>query len=230
MTASLQGVRRLLHIGCGPRHQANTHPTFHDPGQWAETRLDIDPNAKPDIVASMTDMSMIDREQFDAIFSSHNLEHLYPHDVPTALAEFRRVLKPTGFALIIVPDLQRVGELIAADKLEDPAYMSPSGPICPVDMLYGFRKSLAAGNLFMAHRMGFTARRICPILPARRLRGGQGPARRLRSVRARLSRQAGNRGGPADAGPVARSPAGLTPATAFWSSIRKRPVRAARGG
>ena len=133
MNATPPGIRRLLHVGCGPKNQAKTHPAFHDPGQWAETRLDIDPNAKPDIVASMTDMSMIAPAQFDAIFSSHNLEHLYPHDVPTALAEFRRVLKPTGFALIIVPDLQRVGELIAADKLEDPAYMSPSGPICPVD-------------------------------------------------------------------------------------------------
>jgi ubiquinone/menaquinone biosynthesis C-methylase UbiE len=142
------------------RTRPRTHPAFQDPGQWAETRLDIDPNAKPDIVASMTDMSMIAPPQFDAIFSSHNLEHLYPHDVPTALAEFRRVLKPTGFTLIIVPDLQRVGELIAADKLEDPAYMSPSGPICPVDMLYGFRKSLAAGNLFMAHKMGFTRKTL----------------------------------------------------------------------
>ena len=160
MTDKPRGTRKLLHIGCGPKTQANTHPTFHDPRQWAETRLDIDPNAKPDIVASMTDMSMVESEQFDAIFSSHNLEHLYPHDVPTALAEFKRVLKPTGFALIIVPDLQRVGELIAADKLEDPAYMSPSGPICPVDMLYGFRKSLAAGNLFMAHKMGFTRKTI----------------------------------------------------------------------
>jgi len=125
-----------------------------------ETRLDIDPDVKPDIVASMTDMSMVAPAQFDAIFSSHNLEHLYPHDVPKALAEFRRVLKPTGFALIMVPDLQRVAELIAADKLDEPAYMSPSGPICPIDMLYGFRKSLAAGNLYMAHRMGFTKKTL----------------------------------------------------------------------
>jgi predicted SAM-dependent methyltransferase len=164
MTGQPQGIRRLLHIGCGPKTQANTHPAFHDPKQWAETRLDIDPNARPDIVASMTDMSMVESEQFDAIFSSHNLEHLYPHDVPTALAEFKRVLKPTGFALIIVPDLQRVGELVAADKLEDPAYTSPSGPICPVDMLYGFRKSLAAGNLFMAHKMGFTRKTLAQHL------------------------------------------------------------------
>jgi predicted SAM-dependent methyltransferase len=160
MTGEHQGIRKLLHVGCGPAKQANTHPAFLDPRQWAETRLDIDPDARPDIVASMTDMSMIEDEQFDAIFSSHNLEHLYPHEVPKALAEFRRVLKPTGFALVIVPDLQRVGELVAADKLEDPAYRSPSGPICPIDMLYGFRKSLAEGNLFMAHKMGFTRKTL----------------------------------------------------------------------
>jgi SAM-dependent methyltransferase len=160
MSSQAQGIRNLLHVGCGPKTQADTHPTFHDPRQWAETRLDIDPAAQPDIVASMTDMATVDDGRFDAIFSSHNLEHLYPHEVPTALAEFRRVLKPTGFALVVVPDLQRVGELIAANKLEDPAYMSPSGPICPVDMLYGFRPSLAAGNLFMAHRMGFTRKTL----------------------------------------------------------------------
>jgi len=160
MTGQAQGIRKLLHVGCGPKTQADTHPAFHDPRRWAETRLDIDPGARPDIIASMTDMSMVDDGQFDAIFSSHNLEHLYPHEVPTALREFRRVLKPTGFALVMVPDLQRVGELIAENKLEDPAYMSPSGPICPVDMLYGFRPSLAAGNLFMAHRMGFTRKTL----------------------------------------------------------------------
>ena len=160
MTDQPQGLRKLLHVGCGPTTQANSHPGFRDPRRWQETRLDIDPDAKPDIVASMTDLSMIGDGQFDAIYSSHNLEHLYPHEVPTALAEFRRVLKPTGFALVAVPDLQRVGELLAENKLEDPAYMSPSGPICPVDMLYGFRKSLAEGNLFMAHRMGFTRKTL----------------------------------------------------------------------
>jgi SAM-dependent methyltransferase len=160
MTGEHQGIRKLLHVGCGPATQADSHPSFRDPRQWAETRLDIDPEAKPDIVASMTDMSMVGDQQFDAIFSSHNLEHLYPHEVPAALAEFRRVLKPTGFALVVVPDLQVVGELVAANKLEDPAYLSPSGPICPLDMLYGFRRSLAEGNLFMAHRMGFTRKTL----------------------------------------------------------------------
>ena len=51
MTGKPRGVRKLLHVSCGPKTQANTHPTFHDPKQWAETRLDIDPNARPDIGA-----------------------------------------------------------------------------------------------------------------------------------------------------------------------------------
>ena len=41
---------------------------------------------------------------FDAVFSSHNLEHLYPHQVKEALAEFYRVLKPEG--MIVISDLQ----------------------------------------------------------------------------------------------------------------------------
>ena len=111
---------------------------------------------KPDIVGTMTDMSAIEDESCDAVFSSHNIEHLYPHDVPLALTEFLRVLKPTGFAVITCPDLQSVCELVAQDRLTDTAYESPAGPIAPIDVLYGFRDSLARGNLYMAHRCGFT--------------------------------------------------------------------------
>ena len=48
--------------------------------------------------------------------------------------------------------------LVAQDKLLEPAYMSPAGPIAPIDILYGHRPQIAAGNLFMAHRCGFTRR------------------------------------------------------------------------
>jgi len=58
--------------------------------------------------------------------------------------------------VITCPDLQSVCALVAADKLTDPAYTSPAGPIAPLDILYGHRPSMAQGNLFMAHRCGFT--------------------------------------------------------------------------
>lgn len=127
---------------------------------WNEVRLDIDAGVQPDIVASIVDLRPVPSECFDAVFSSHNIEHLYPHEVSLALGAFLRVLKPGGFALIHLPDLQTVAELIAQDKLEDSAYISEAGAIAPIDMIYGYRPALAAGNHFMAHRTGFTARSL----------------------------------------------------------------------
>jgi len=145
----------FLHIGCGQNRKARTTRAFNIP-QWQELRLDIDPAVAPDIVGSMTDMRAVADGSVDAIYSSHNIEHLYPHEVPLALAEFHRVLKPEGFAVVTCPDLQAVAELVAQDKLLQPAYQSPAGPIAPLDILYGHRPALARGNLFMAHRTGFT--------------------------------------------------------------------------
>jgi predicted SAM-dependent methyltransferase len=151
--------RLVLHVGCGAANPAKLHATFRAPG-WREVRYDIDPAVRPDIVGSITDMAAIATASVDAVWSSHNVEHLYAHEVPVALAEFHRVLKPGGFALITLPDLQKVAELVAADGLEDVAYVSPAGPIHPLDMLYGWRRSIAEGNLFMAHHTGFTARTL----------------------------------------------------------------------
>jgi hypothetical protein len=53
---------------------------------------------------------------------------------------------------------------VAQDKLLDPAYISPAGPIAPIDILFGHRPSMAQGNLFMAHRTGFTEKTLTAIL------------------------------------------------------------------
>ena len=148
-------MKTLLHVGCGPKRIAQTTPGFNTP-EWKELRLDIDTAVQPDVVGSMTDMSAVADESVDAVFSSHNIEHLYPHEVPVALREFLRVLKPDGFVVITCPDLKSVCALVAEDKLLEPAYQSPAGPISPLDILYGHRPAMAQGNLFMAHRCGFT--------------------------------------------------------------------------
>ena len=150
-------TRTVLHVGCGAADPAKLPAAFFPPGAWRELRLDIDPGVGPDIVASITEMPMVAAASVDAVWSAHNLEHLASHEVPVALAEFYRVLAPGGFVLVTMPDLQQVAELVAAGKLEDAAYLSAMGPIAPLDMLYGFRPALAAGNDFMGHRTGFTA-------------------------------------------------------------------------
>jgi predicted SAM-dependent methyltransferase len=133
---------------------------------WSEIRLDIDASVQPDVIGTMTDMSAVASASVDAVYSSHNIEHLYPHEVPLALSEFLRVLKPDGFFVVTCPDLQSVCKLIAEDKLTDAAYTSPAGPIAPIDILYGLRSSMAQGNLYMAHRCGFTQKVLRGTLQA----------------------------------------------------------------
>jgi len=158
-------MKTFLHIGCGPKRKDRTTRGFNT-DEWAELRFDIDESVKPDLVGTMTDMSAVADASVDAIFSSHNIEHLYPHEVPVALKEFLRVLKPDGFLVITCPDLQSVCKLVAEDKLTEPAYTSPAGPIAPLDILYGHRPAMARGNLFMAHRCGFTHKVLVGTLRA----------------------------------------------------------------
>jgi SAM-dependent methyltransferase len=146
---------KVLHVGCGVYNRAKLPPVFQT--GWREIRLDIDPDVRPDVVSSITDMGAIGDDAIDAVYSSHNVEHLFPHEVPLALAEMRRVVKPGGFAFITLPDLQEVARHVAEGKLEEPLYMSPLGPISALDIIFGHRPALAEGNIFMAHHTGFTA-------------------------------------------------------------------------
>jgi SAM-dependent methyltransferase len=161
-TAAPAALKRVLDVGSGGQATSKLHRIFHG---WQCLRLDIDERVKPDIVGSIVDMkNKVADRSYDAIWSSHNLEHLYPHEVKPALAEFARVLKPTGFALITCPDLLQIAQQMLKQDVDKPAYISPAGPISPIDMLYGHAASLARGNLYMAHHTGFTASRIGPMI------------------------------------------------------------------
>jgi predicted SAM-dependent methyltransferase len=132
----------VLHVGAGgdPLHEVFAG--------CAEVRVDINPQHRPDIVASATELGEIGT--FDRIYCSHMLEHLYPYDVPRALAEFHRVLVPGGQVLLIVPDLEDVR------PTEDVLYVSPSaGPITGLDLIYGVPRIMATMP-HMAHHSGFT--------------------------------------------------------------------------
>lgn len=167
------GQRSFLHVGCGNSRKPQTVPGFMGE-DWREIRLDADASVEPDIVASMTDMQDVPNEAVDAIFSSHNIEHLYPHEVPIALAEFHRVLKDDGFLVVTCPDLQSLCRLVVEDKLEEPAYISPAGPIAPIDVMYGCRPSMVAGNLYMAHHCGFTLRTLMVAVQSAGFKGCYG--------------------------------------------------------
>jgi hypothetical protein len=145
-------MKKFLHVGCGPQYK-DSLKGFKD---WQEIRFDIDPEVKPDILGSLTDMSAVEDKSVEALYSSHNIEHLYPHEVPIAIAEFYRVLKEDGFVVITCPDLQSVAKEIANGKLIEALYESPMGPISALDILYGHVGAIRGGNTYMAHKCGFT--------------------------------------------------------------------------
>jgi ubiquinone/menaquinone biosynthesis C-methylase UbiE len=163
-------VKKVLHVGCGA-YAPDKLPEIFNTSEWQELRLDINPAVRPDITASITNMDKIGDNEFDALYSSHNLEHLHPHEVAPALKEFYRVLRPAGFVMIALPDLQQAAEYIARGQEEETVLMTNKGPITPLDLLYGFRPFLSAGNLFMAHNFAFTAATLKKALQAARFSG-----------------------------------------------------------
>lgn len=145
-------VKRLLHAGCGSK--LNKVP--REFAAYEEVRLDCAQAVAPDIVASIVAMPMIEDAAFDALYCSHTLEHLYAHEVAMALAEFQRILRPGATLLVVAPDLQSIGGKLALDQADFLVYQSPIGPVTALDMIYGMRSAIGAGNLFMGHKTGFT--------------------------------------------------------------------------
>jgi predicted SAM-dependent methyltransferase len=143
------GPLSVLAVGCG----ADRLPQWQEQG-YTVVRMDIDPRTEPDIVADMTAMG--DIGPFDAVFSSHSLEHLYPHDVPVALREFYRVLRPGGAAVILVPDLEGVP---ATDDV------LPGSRLTGLHLYYG-DASVMQEHPYMAHHCGFVESTLRAVMEA----------------------------------------------------------------
>jgi hypothetical protein len=156
-------LKVVLHVGCGP-YPSGDLPQLFPPAAWRELRLDLDPTAAPDIVGSMTDLSMFADGSVDGIYSSDSLEHLHFHDVERALGEFMRVMATPGLLVVCVPDLMKIAQEIVAGRLLQPAYTAAIGPVAPIDMLYGDRATIAKGQRAMAHLTGFTPQSLHDLL------------------------------------------------------------------
>jgi ubiquinone/menaquinone biosynthesis C-methylase UbiE len=136
---------RLLHAGCG----GSALPEIFN-GRYEEVRLDIDPEAIAHIYASITDMG--DIGEFDAVYSSHCVEHLYPDEVRQALAEFYRVTKAGGSTIVIVPDLEGI------EATDEVILESAIGPLSGLDLIYGCRFDRHKPH--MAHHSGFVSKTL----------------------------------------------------------------------
>lgn len=153
--------RILLNVGCG---KVPLDITLKQSSDWTEVRVDNDPHAHPDIVASLDNIQQLPSHSVDAIWASHVLEHVSWHEIPGVIHEFKRLLKKDGLAVISVPDLEKAAEMIIKDQLLDTIYHSPGGSITPLDMLYGYRPYVQSGMDGMQHKTGFTKTVLLQVL------------------------------------------------------------------
>tara|TARA_Y100001935_G_C17311322_1_gene516525 strand:+ start:1265 stop:1894 length:630 start_codon:yes stop_codon:yes gene_type:complete len=149
-------MKKFLHVGPGGKDKSQSSHIFKL-DDWEEIRLDVNKSCNPDILGSMTDLSMIDDNSYQGLCSSHNLEHIYAHEVQPTLNGFARILDIDCELLIEVPDLKVCAKAILEGNYAKPLYESPAGPIMPLDMIYGHTRHIASGNHYMAHKMGFTS-------------------------------------------------------------------------
>lgn len=86
----------FLNLGCGQRFNSN----------W----VNIDFNSKNEDVLGF-DLNQgipFDENQFNLVYHSHFLEHLYKKKALFLLKECFRVLKPNGIIRVVVPDLEQI--------------------------------------------------------------------------------------------------------------------------
>lgn len=96
-----------LNLGCGPKAAAG----------WVNA--DREPLPGVDLVGDLRDGLPVDDATFDAIVAIHVLQDLAWTELPTALAEIRRLLRPGGVLRLGLPDLDRA---IDAYRRGDAAY------------------------------------------------------------------------------------------------------------
>jgi SAM-dependent methyltransferase len=158
----MKDKKTILNIGSATTSVKNRIDYFKD---WIELKGDIFPDYNPDIITDIRTLENVDDESMDAIYASHVIEHCHWHEQPMIFRSILRVLKPTGFAIIEVPDLGAIKE----DLLE-PIYHLPNGiPITSLDLIYGWRGFFDPAlypkqNIGMMHKIGYNTKLLNAML------------------------------------------------------------------
>lgn len=150
--------RKVLCIGFHSMSANRVHGYFRE--GWEIVRMDSDASLNPNIVGSLNELAHIPSGSFDAVWCPHLLEHFYVHQIGAGLREIFRILSNEGLVFMSLADIELAAAYIANGKPEEEIYSSPAGPICALDMFYGFHKYISKGSLHANHRFGFTGETI----------------------------------------------------------------------
>jgi hypothetical protein len=160
---SEQPIRKVLNVG----GNSKDIPLPSQYNGWQHILLDIDPRGNPDIVCDARDLTSLGKNEYDAIYCSHNLEHYYRHGVRKVLLGFNHVLKTDGFVHVCVPDIDALMKIVVEKKMDidDFLYQSPAGPITVRDVIYGYGVEIErSGQDFFAHKSGYSPKALTKLL------------------------------------------------------------------
>lgn len=111
-------------------------------------RVDADPKCGPDILANARDLAGVPDNHCDEVFAAHLLEHFDPDETFSVLMEWKRVLKPGGRLVVVVPDVGWAIKAWSAGTIND---------CCLMKVIFG---SDPKANEFMRHKNIFWDKKL----------------------------------------------------------------------
>jgi len=88
---------KLLNAGCGTHYAKG----------WVNADVWESETTKPDVRVIPGEPYPFDDNSFDAIYLGHVLEHIDWKAIPAFLQDMKRILKPSGYLLVVGPDVYR---------------------------------------------------------------------------------------------------------------------------
>lgn len=116
--------------------------------------VNIQPGPGVDYVGSCTDLGSVAEEAVDEVYASHVFEHLgYQSELPQALGEVHRVLKPGGRFRISVPDLETLCRMFVH-------------PGFALEQRFHLMRVIYGGQMdaYDFHKVGYTFELLCHFL------------------------------------------------------------------
>jgi predicted SAM-dependent methyltransferase len=125
-------TKKILEIGGYPKPQAQLMP-FWEGAEFLQ--LNIDPEAKPDILADAENIPPEYHEQFDGVFASHVLEHFSYWNSEKVLAGWVDCLKVGGELHVVVPSWEWTARQVLSENPSPATYgHSFAGHVNPWDV------------------------------------------------------------------------------------------------
>lgn len=126
---------------------------------WDVTLLHPDSAAQPDVCQTFDAMQQWPAHTYDHIWCINYLQCHYQHEIPCIIADFWRLLKPTGQLWVRVTNTYAVIEKMVQEKLEPdtPLIPLPQGSLTIHDLIYGWQQQIRTNrHEFYRYKHGFS--------------------------------------------------------------------------